>query len=80
MSRILEADWLNYDSTEKFDLTAAFDTVDHDLLMLRLARQFVFAVSFGLVPICVTGPLELFLAATVHLCFTCFALYHKVQF
>ena len=24
------------------DLTAAFDTVDHDLLMLRLERQFGF--------------------------------------
>ena len=36
--------------------------------------------SSGLVHICLTGPLELFLAATVCLRFTCFAVYHKVQF
>ena len=63
------------------DLTAAFDTVDHDLLILRLERHFgLRGVVLQSVYICPTGPLELFLAATVHLSFTCFALFRKVQF
>ena len=52
------------------DLTAAFDTVDHDLLILRLERQFgLRGVVLQSVRICPTGRLELFLAATfvVHL-------------
>ena len=43
------------------DLTAAFDTINHDLLM----RQFVIAVSFSSrLVICLTGPSEFFLAVS----------------
>ena len=57
------------------DLTLAFNTVDHDLLMLRLERQFcLHSVVLQCFSSYLTGPLELFLAATVHLWFTCFAL------
>jgi len=68
------------------DLMAAFNTVNHDLLMHVLSVCLVSVVlsSSGSVHICLTGPLELFLelflAATVHSWFTCFAPYRKVQF
>jgi len=55
------------------DLTAAFDTVDHDLLVLCLERQ------FGLRGV-ILQRFSSYLAATVLLWFTCFALYRKVQF
>jgi len=51
---------------------ASFDTIDHDLLMLHLECQFGLHSS-GFIPVCVTGPLVLFLEVTLHLWFTCFA-------
>ena len=56
------------------DLTAAFDIV--------LSVSLVSAVSFfsGSVHICLTGPLELFLAATVHLLSCSFALLCSARF
>ena len=68
------------------DLTAAFDTVDHDLMLLKLERQFGLR---GIVlkwfqwessRIYVTGHLELFTTAVCRALFTSLAPYHKDRY